>query len=235
MGVKNCRRSGVACAMLLLAVAACDGGEESVATTEVITVAPTSTVATTSTTTVVTTTPTTTEVSPTVSPTTAPVDTTAATTAEGDEEAAKAAVIAAAIEAKEAWWAVRQNPSDPEALDRLQRAYTGAGETFVVEHVAKMIAAGERTVSSTELEPLFVVFPDAVSVDRVTGTAMVRACEHNPWVLVLDSGSGEITVLDDSVWTYIETFELALVEGSWQAVGSSVESQHEGFQSCDGL
>ena len=238
MGVMNCQwRSGFACATLLVAVAACDSGEGSAATTAIVTVAPPSTVAVQSTTatTVATTAPATTAVSTTVSPTTTPADTSLVTTAGGDEEAAKAAVIAAAVEAKESWWAVRQDPADPAALDRVRRAYAGAGETFVVEHVAEMLASGERIVGSTELDPLFLVFPDAVTVDLVAGTATVRACEQNPWVLVFDGGSGERMVLDESVWTSVETFELTLFEGSWQATGSVVESQLEGIQSCDGL
>jgi hypothetical protein len=234
MGVMNCQwRSGVVCATLLLAVTACNSGDESAATTSVVTAAPTTTVATTSTTVVAAAAPVTTEVPSTIAPSTIPAATSSPTTAPGDEEAAKAAVIAAAIEAKEAFWAARQDPTNQVLTERLGDALGGANETFALGVIAEMMAAGEYTMPNPTVGHSYEVRLDSVQIDFASGTATIESCEVDSWILMrIDSGGGEPTVVDDGVLSNSLSEQFSLVAGSWIRVNGAQLATAEGPNSC---
>jgi len=235
MGVMNCRwRSGFACATLLVAVAACDSGEDSAATTGVVTVGSTSTVPPPSTTAVATTSPASTEVSTTVSPTSTPADTSLVTTAGGDEEAAKAAVIAAAVEAKEAFWAARQDPTNEDLVARLGDVLGGANEIFVLAVIAEMIAAGEYTTPSPTVVHSYEVRPDSVQIDLNTGTATIESCEVDSWILMRSDPGGEPQIVDDGVLSNSLSEQFEFVDGRWVRVDGTQLATAGGPDSCAG-
>ncbi len=241
----------VAGTLLVLAAggaAACSGGGDSATTTLGNgTVAPVSTptIATPTTATPTTTAPATpppavttstvavvsTTIAPASSASTAPAP---SSTDSPDLAVAKQAVIAAATEAREAFWALRQDPLDGARLELVRSLYDGESEQFVLELISEAIASGQRTVRSSDVDPAYFVFPESVDVDLPGGVASLRSCEVDSWILVQDVGVGsEPVVLDERVVSTSSSERFVLQGDVWVRISGTQLVEVEGLGECD--
>ncbi len=216
-------------ALLATATAACDNGEDAASTTVAVTTVPATVASVTTTTEVSTTAVATTAVATTApaqstAPSTVQVETTTPTTPQPDIEAVREAVIAAAIEAKEAFWAARQEPT-PDALERLRAALDGEAESSQLVRVSEGIALGERTQPHPEVPSTYHVDIDSIVLNLADGTATLNSCEINSWIVVLDAADGSAPiVIDDLIYQYKASEDFALVDDSWVNVGGALLS-----------
>ena len=155
--------------------------------------------------------PTTTDPPPTTATTTEPLT---------DEEAILAAV--------DGYWQSfldANNPPDPNHPD-LGKYSTGPALEVTTENILKRQELGQAVVLPAN--PQWNHDVGSVQIAGDTATAIDSAIDDGQLVQRSDG-----TVLNDAVATFLWSFDLVLIDGSWKVTSTNLEEQWDGATTCD--